>query len=493
MVRDNQRACLPYVKSGRAEALLRQKYPEIAQARDRERKAKIESVATQVRLNEADGHLVGSHKNRDHAKSPQLSPTLQKSLRKGSKDNNFKSPRLTSKTSLADLMFDMDEDDFEYEVKTTTRPSPRLGDPEHHEGRRLSTTAMRIELSESQHAKSAGGADASPPHGSETTRDQSREALAPPASVQAWGASPLPSSKLSMKEIIAQTSSSRTSNLSASLSNQTLKGSIGGGGRLSQRERKKQQHQGGLSPPATPLKQDSDNITSSPWRAQSPGPRVSLREVLHGEGEAKGAKSPSLISTTSIPPLSLQGPSEEAPRKGLSPQTSHERSLQERKVSSRAVSTPLPARPSTALRSPPLGKDMSRVTPAESSLPLSMADIISQQEVEQEIRKQAVAKRSLQEIQQEQAFMEWWDAESKRVNDVEENQGGNGEGQRARASRGGRGRANGKGGGSTRGKARSVSAGAPGSKPARGAGDVARREEDSSASTSIPNPARSLV
>ena len=48
-----------------------------------------------------------------------------------------------------------------------------------------------------------------------------------------------------------------------------------------------------------------------------------------------------------------------------------------------------------------------------------MADIIGQQVREQELVKEAVAKRSLQEIQQEQAFQEWWDQESRRAQEEE--------------------------------------------------------------------------
>jgi hypothetical protein len=56
---------------------------------------------------------------------------------------------------------------------------------------------------------------------------------------------------------------------------------------------------------------------------------------------------------------------------------------------------------------------------AEASLQLSMADIIGQQRREAEVIKEAVAKRSLQEIQEEQAFQEWWDIESRRAQEEE--------------------------------------------------------------------------
>lgn len=50
-----------------------------------------------------------------------------------------------------------------------------------------------------------------------------------------------------------------------------------------------------------------------------------------------------------------------------------------------------------------------------------MADILSQQQTEKEIIKEAAAKRSLQEIQEEQAFQEWWDEEIRKARaEVEE-------------------------------------------------------------------------
>ena len=49
-----------------------------------------------------------------------------------------------------------------------------------------------------------------------------------------------------------------------------------------------------------------------------------------------------------------------------------------------------------------------------------MADILAQQQTEKDVSKEAVAKGSLQEIQEEQAFQEWWDQESKMVREEEE-------------------------------------------------------------------------
>jgi len=51
----------------------------------------------------------------------------------------------------------------------------------------------------------------------------------------------------------------------------------------------------------------------------------------------------------------------------------------------------------------------------EPSLHLSLADIIEQQEAEQAFLKGKVEKRSLEDIQQEQEFMDWWEKECERV------------------------------------------------------------------------------
>ncbi|RSL94382.1 hypothetical protein CEP52_012657 [Fusarium oligoseptatum] len=81
------------------------------------------------------------------------------------------------------------------------------------------------------------------------------------------------------------------------------------------------------------------------------------------------------------------------------------------------------AGPSAAQTSKPLvPHSKSYITPApkaEPTLGFTLADIIGQQEREQEAVKEAVAKRSLQEIQQEQAFQEWWDQESRRTQEEE--------------------------------------------------------------------------
>jgi hypothetical protein len=59
-------------------------------------------------------------------------------------------------------------------------------------------------------------------------------------------------------------------------------------------------------------------------------------------------------------------------------------------------------------------------SPTSPSQHLSMMEILSIQEAEKTSIRDAAAKRSLQEIQAEQEFQQWWDQESRRVKEEEE-------------------------------------------------------------------------
>lgn len=74
----------------------------------------------------------------------------------------------------------------------------------------------------------------------------------------------------------------------------------------------------------------------------------------------------------------------------------------------------------------------------------SILDILSEQAIEKTAIKDFAAKRSLQEIQQEQEFQEWWEKESARV--IEEEQAASAKGKRDSGASRGRGKKRGRGG-----------------------------------------------
>ena len=431
IVRQNQVACMPFSKSGRAEVELFDRYPELIDIVERGRRAKIDSFRLQSRLRDEESYYANAAKARPVTRDGKDDAKGLRSLDSGTSDYDMGARgALKSQNSIGDLMFEMEEEENDEisgpvpkaatpsRVASQLRPfgklpaaSPSLAiagtgqspdlassfDTSVHP--RQSSSWISNELPENSPRKSSGGA-------------------------KFWGSSVLESSKLDMKEIIAQASSQKVSALSSGLTDkaQTSGGSTNSHtAKLSQRERKRQQQQQQLqqdvNPPVIashePLEQ-SPVSKASPWRQTSTGQKVSLHDVLSAESSASAiTPSEQLHRKASNPPLTMRQtvPGNAA---ALRRSASGDPAQNTTPVPTRSTSTPNVA-PSPTIRSvrhTPL--------PVEPSLQLSMSDILVQQQTEKDVIKDAVSKRSLQEIQEEQAFQEWWDQESKKVREREE-------------------------------------------------------------------------
>ncbi|KAF8864720.1 hypothetical protein BDZ45DRAFT_736844 [Acephala macrosclerotiorum] len=419
VVRANQLNCLPFAKSGRAELLLHGRHPALIEDISEERQRRLGDMAFRANLRDDDSRLSTSYRARVGSLDDLMSASpSQDRLRRKSKAvrNAPFSPSLRPKDSTIDLMFDMDEDD---QLTVGSPVSPALK-PIVAERSPASPNAAWDE----PEPRSVPDDDISslplrtPPSG---FRAQAQTTSSP----KTWSSPVLPSSKLDMREIMAQASSSRTSNLSMSISAERAKDEAIGKqakAKISQKERKKQQQtmQQILGQPQSPLDK-GDGKPASPWQVAGMGPKTSLKDVL---GEPK--PSPSNIAPTHLEaPIPFRTLT---PRRTASPDTRF--SGQQRSVShssianiqSSAISSHSMTQPLSAKSAPIVPHSKSYTTPAgnaEPSLQLSLADIIGQQRREQEVIKEAVAKRSLQEIQEEQAFQEWWDQESRRAQEEE--------------------------------------------------------------------------
>ncbi|RPB24406.1 hypothetical protein L211DRAFT_848730 [Terfezia boudieri ATCC MYA-4762] len=284
--------------------------------------------------------------------------------------------------------------------------------------------------------------------------------------------------KLDMKEIMVQAAvaSSRHSNLSLGLSSAKGEEKVASASagatvtpspKLSQKEKRRlqqeqqqRQHQ--------PLPSTPEKTKSSPWATPSQGPRIVLREVLEADAN-KPPSSPALAALSS--PAGIGSPVQmrplqlapTTPSKHLPASSTTTRILQPKidvhistppriglltpststptpsirpplpiSVSHHPTRTqpPPPTRPSSLNPSnqsksnpPPISsiqalpelKSASSSARVEPSLHLSLADIIEQQAAEQAFLKGKVEKRSLEDIQQEQEFMDWWDKECERI------------------------------------------------------------------------------
>ncbi|SLM33799.1 Regulator of chromosome condensation, RCC1 [Lasallia pustulata] len=469
IVRQNQLACLPFVKSGRAEAELLEKYPDLVDIIDRGKRAKINSMALQSRLYENEIRFAGSIKARSEDQTS--SPSTEKSRQRPSKDRmpSSKSPSLRAKTSVHDLMFDMDEGDGFLPESSTKGVRDIVGTPvrpESQDGHVYQTetpSSLSVDniwfdskgkallsapdnaLATPQKSTSMFGSSPSPARNLQEAASASLSRdVDPSESPRPWGSAALSSTKLDMKAIMAQASLKRESNISSGLSSQAKIAeavAISVGNKMSQRERKRQQQQQQLLQSSEPRSSPENGPPraekpASPWRTPSAGPKISLKDVLGADGNT----SPSSTSTKdtrlpSVPPLTLRqtvpgsaSAARKFPRGGQPAQPSP----QHRNVSSPTIAKPTdhPSFPNPSSRPPTQPSSRSHQPiqsipphhnplPVEPSLHLSMADILSQQQTEKDVIKEAAAKRSLQDIQQEQEFQQWWDMESRKVMEEE--------------------------------------------------------------------------
>lgn len=453
VVRENQLNCLPFAKSGRAELLLHERHPSLAGEIDEERERRIRDIAFRETLNEDSRLSSSSYRARIGSLDDIMSrsPSQDKARRKSKAARNAPfSPTIRPKDSTIDLMFDMDDDD-----------SLAPGSPKSTNLKPTSDIVPTINTSPANiPAVFVDGGSPTPQEddlSSLSSRHtglgiRNRKETPSPVNIsKTWSSPNLTPTKLGMKEIMAQASSSRTSNLSMSLSAQKAKDDAGEKlppPKLSQKERRKQQQSVAQSQIGN---SEVEARSSSPWKLTTKGTKTSLKDIL---GEPESSPSPLAgqtlgLPTTSHPPTPRRTASPDTRFAGQSRAVSTKREPSSSPHPSR-ISSPLPSQPSPTILHPKL--HLSPTSKAEPSLQLSMADIIGQQKREQEVIKDAVAKRSLQEIQEEQAFQEWWDQESRRAQEEEAlrakgsgpgaskgNKTGSGRGKGGARERGGRG------------------------------------------------------
>ena len=484
VVRQNQVACLPFSKSGRAEAELFERYPELFDTVERGRRAKIDSFRLQSRLRDEESYYASTGKARPISRdgTDNQKPPRNMTLKAPEHDGGGQTPSKPHNREDVELMFQMEEEEDDapqastksnvpLHVRTELFPADEL--------QALSSSLAATDTSNSPHqAVSSDILGHSAQGSSWMSQDLHPSHQRPAEGAKVWASSGLGSSRLDMKEIMAQDSFNKVSSLSSALTHKasTQKNATNSQTvKLSQKERKRQQQQQQQLPQDSSLVMtvsinESEPIPAPkpfPWRHTSRGEKVSLQDVLRAE-------------SNTYPPPSPEQPRRESSKSSLTMRQTVPGNVaaSQRSASGDARQTPMaiPTRKMSNLTVPskiPPAQTPSNINttsvptirsirhgppPVEPSLQLSMADILAQQQTEKQVVKDAVAKRSLQEIQEEQAFQEWWDQESKKVREEEEktkdatvgsSRGRAGNGRRARGTSKGRGRGTGKGTGPT--------------------------------------------
>ncbi|KAK7942893.1 uncharacterized protein PG986_012006 [Apiospora aurea] len=435
VVRDNQLARCPFARSGRADLLLHERYPQLASDIDEERQRRVREMAYKAMSKDEEKKISSSFKARigslDDMTGVSLTPDKTRQKSRTPRNEPF-SPELLPKNSQADLMFDMDEDGSS-SGSSPSSPCSRPLDPglrkELDQLPSLSESSWKAPKGKS--IQRADEAAASPP-----THLAMRPALSSSSnnankrissSGVPWAAAPLSTSKLGLQDIMNESKSTQSA-LSAELAAEKKEAA-------NSRPRKPPGEEAQAAQQRqTPWIQVDEKKASSPWKSSPAPPKTSIKDVLSSE-----TKSPSLAVPGAKPLVAAESSGKSTPRRTASPDTrfpgqNRSGSATPRGSAVRTSSSNLQAKaagPSQVSPSPssvpenkplvPHSKSYIRKTPrqSESLIGLGLADIIDHQRREQESVKEAVAKRSLQEIQQEQAFQEWWDQESRRTQEEE--------------------------------------------------------------------------
>lgn len=466
MVQDNQLAYLPFTRNGKAEAKLFDQHPGLAAEIARGKQRTIDSlrVGSLFMKNEERSQSTQKARSEGPGRANVMStPSTPKQSTSGGDNVGFANSASTSQGQGVDMLFEMDEEYPGDDLNGTSLPSVAVNFRQGEDGPVLDNVPLisrwqrglhhqdGIALSESEGlvARSSGSSHHKQdlPH---PVFRESSEVVVPSApgaapESKAWYSPLAGSTRTDFRDIMAQASASRTSNITLALNHGN--GHSGKAPhRPSQRERKRHQHQQGrekVCGPSDEVKAKSKTMTSSvnltsPWQGIKKSADPILSATVSTSDSIPTHPSPraamTMRQTLAGSAATLRGtPPAKSPSSPCNPLTPH------------VGLSPKPEPQIQSIRHTPAPPVL--MTPTSTGYH-SMAEILVQQQGEKIAIKEAAAKKSLQDIQVEQEFQEWWDNESKRVQEQEQDRGSTVTTERATKGprgRGGRRRGSGRG------------------------------------------------
>ena len=411
VVQQNQLAYMPFARSQRAHDELIERYPGLPELIDQGRERRTDSMRLRSRLVDDEFKIHGKTKFRVGSyEKDATSPRLPSRASAGShgEPSPRSSPIIMAKDTRDDLPFEMDEDRVAQTTTSSATSSPSIrARPDVEESQVTSSLRRQSEPGQSYGTDAASSVPRSANLG-EPALDIA-ESIDPRTP---WQSSPIASKKVDLKDIMDSASTSRVSNIT-----QSLKSAVAGPHRsiqkMSQKDRKKQQHQmkdlsSAVDPPAemNAASSNQQNPRPSPWQSA---------------GQQKKPSSP-IVSSVKVRTEQARTNSPSRPAMTMRQTVAGAPSASNRMPNQiRSTSTPTVATPSKGAQ--PIIQSVRHTTtpihPSAVDAHTSMSDILAQQLGEKTAVKEAAAKRSLQEIQQEQEFQAWWDGESQRVQEEE--------------------------------------------------------------------------
>ncbi|KAL2819677.1 hypothetical protein BJX63DRAFT_358758 [Aspergillus granulosus] len=441
---DNQLTAFPISRGRNLPDYIFEKYPELASSIESDRRRRVDSMRLKLRVGTLEMQEGKPRMSNEKTPASLSVPKLRMSSDNDHHLAAYDSPILKSKLSAGDLMFPMDDEQLlspsglgkgkvvdrgnKAADENDSRPwndtsglgsslqdTGSFGNRSYLDDQMASSQDHSLVKSPSSGFQARGGINVSPPHVSQAP----------------WSSPVISSHKKPLKDIMTESSENRVSNLSLGMSaRRECSGTFAT--KLSQKERKKIQQQQ-MQEKATAQEKAKDG-PQNPWKVPS-----------QAGASALAGRSPNARQDlpTSTPPKSVQRPGmtlRQTVAGAPSPKSSSPAPLVPTKGRSVSATTQYPAKgsysgpstavPSTSPNQPPAIQSVRHIPRAEpyktkfhsdSSSSISLATILMQQQTEKdEIREAATAKHNLQDIQAEQAFQEWWDKESRRVQGLPE-------------------------------------------------------------------------
>ncbi|KAK4162856.1 BTB/POZ domain-containing protein 1 [Cladorrhinum sp. PSN259] len=441
VVRDNQAAQSPFVKSGQADLLLHENNPRLAEDIDEERQIRVKEMAYKAHKEEERRLSVPvrtKYGSLDDASPVTPTPDRVRRVAQAVRNSETFSPDLRPKGSRGDLIFDMDDEVTSPTDSPSMRPQkgspavqdidpiPPLGSSFKGKGKKV---WMSLDPSEQLPPISPSTPVKLAVKGTETEPTTAKTGGTP------WGAAPIPTTKLDLRNIIQSETSGQSAlsaGLAAAASQKAKEESAApktAQPKMSQKEKKRQQ-QAAQTAQADLLAAKSEIASKNAWERSASEEQASPWKVASNKKQAlapqphptasdkgKNLLSPNTLSPSSSIPINRRTASPDTRFPGQRTSSAGPSSSSATKPaasSKRPPPAPTPAEPAKPL----VPHSKNYITPAhkaESFVGYSMEDIIALERRNQQAVKEAAAKRSLEEIQQEQAFQEWWEAESKRI------------------------------------------------------------------------------
>ncbi|KAK3984092.1 BTB/POZ domain-containing protein 1 [Cladorrhinum sp. PSN332] len=265
VVRDNQAAQSPFVKSGQADLILHENNPRLAEDIDEERQVRVKEMAYKAHKEE-DRRLSVPVRTKygslDDSTPVTPTPDRVRRVTQAARSEAF-SPDLRPKDSRGDLIFDMDDEDPSPMESPSMRPQkPSRGVPDIDQipplGSSFKGKGKKVWMSLEQSEQSPPISPATP--AKLAVKGSEAEATPTKAGGSPWGAAPMPTAKLDLRHII-QSETTGQSALSVGLAAASAKTAQP---KMSQKEKKRQQ-QAAQAAQAALLTAKSEMASKNAW------------------------------------------------------------------------------------------------------------------------------------------------------------------------------------------------------------------------------------